>query len=206
MFLMIDNYDSFVFNLLRYFKELNEDVKIKRNDKITIEEIKRLNPEGIIISPGPKAPKDMKECLNIIEEFKGKIPILGVCLGHQCIGYSFGSKIKKGDFPVHGKVSKITHDGKGIFKGIKNNINVTRYHSLVVDRNSLGEDLEITALSDDGVVMGIRHKRYNIEGVQFHPEAVLTEYGHEMLKNFIDNARKFNIIERWVIWILKLRK
>lgn len=196
MFLMIDNYDSFVFNLLRYFKELNEDIKIKRNDKITIEEIKRLNPEGIIISPGPKAPKDMKECLNIIEEFKGKIPILGVCLGHQCIGYSFGSKIKKGDFPVHGKVSKITHDGKGIFKGIKNNINVTRYHSLVVDRNSLGEDLEITALSDDGVVMGIRHKRYNIEGVQFHPEAVLTEYGHEMLKNFIDNAGKFNIIER----------
>ena len=196
MFLMIDNYDSFVFNLFRYFKELNEDVKIKRNDKITIEEIKRLNPEGIIISPGPKAPKDMKECLNIIEEFKGKIPILGVCLGHQCIGYSFGSKIKKGDFPVHGKVSKITHDGKGIFKGIKNNINVTRYHSLVVDRNSLGEDLEITALSDDGVVMGIRHKRYNIEGVQFHPEAVLTEYGHEMLKNFIDNARKFKIIER----------
>ena len=176
MFLMIDNYDSFVFNLLRYFKELNEDIKIKRNDKITIE--------------------DMKECLNIIEEFKGKIPILGVCLGHQCIGYSFGSKIKKGDFPVHGKVSKITHDGKGIFKGIKNNINVTRYHSLVVDRNFLGEDLEITALSDDGVVMGIRHKRYNIEGVQFHPEAVLTEYGHEMLKNFIDNARKFNIIER----------
>ena len=136
MFLMIDNYDSFVFNLLRYFKELNEDVKIKRN------------------------------------------------------------KIKKGDFPVHGKVSKITHDGKGIFKGIKNNINVTRYHSLVVDRNSLGEDLEITALSDDGVVMGIRHKDYCIEGVQFHPEAVLTEYGHEMLKNFIDNARKFNIIER----------
>ena len=196
MFLMIDNYDSFVFNLLRYFKELNEDVKIKRNDKITIEEIKRLNPEGIIISPGPKATKDMKECLNIIEEFKGKIPILGVCLGHQCIGYSFGSKIKKGDFPVHGKVSKITHDGKGIFKGIKNNINVTRYHSLVVDKNSLGKDLEITALSDDGVVMGIRHKRYNIEGVQFHPEAVLTEYGHEMLKNFIDNARKFNIIER----------
>ncbi len=119
MFLMIDNYDSFVFNLLRYFKELNEDIKIKRNDKITIEEIKRLNPEGIIISPGPKAPKDMKECLNIIEKFKGKIPILGVCLGHQCIGYSFGSKIKKGDFPVHGKVSKITHDGKGIFKGIK---------------------------------------------------------------------------------------
>ena len=181
MFLMIDNYDSFVFNLLRYFKELNEDIKIKRNDKITIEEIKRLNPEGIIISPGPKAPKDMKECLNIIEEFKGKIPILGVCLGHQCIGYSFGSKIKKGDFPVHGKV---------------NNINVTRYHSLVVDKNSLGEELEITALSDDGVVMGIRHKDYCIEGVQFHPEAVLTEYGHEMLKNFIDNARKFNIIER----------
>ena len=203
---MIDNYDSFVFNLLRYFKELNEDIKIKRNDKITIEEIKRLNPEGIIISPGPKAPKDMKECLNIIEEFKGKIPILGVCLGHQCIGYFFGSKIKKGDFPVHGKVSKITHDGKGVFKGIKNNINVTRYHSLVVDKNSLGEELEITALSDDGVVMGIRHKDYCIEGVQFHPEAVLTEYGHEMLKNFIDNARKFNIIERWVIWILKLRK
>lgn len=189
MFLMIDNYDSFVFNLLRYFKELNEDIKIKRNDKITIEEIKRLNPEGIIISPGPKAPKDMKECLNIIEEFKGKIPILGVCLGHQCIGYSFGSKIKKGDFPVHGKVSKITHDGKGIFKGIKNNINVTRYHSLVVDTKNLPEELEVTAITNENEIMGIRHKKYLIEGVQFHPEAILSEQGHDILKNFINEAR-----------------
>lgn len=191
MFLIIDNYDSFVFNLLRYFKELREDVKIRRNDKVSIEEIEKLNPTGIIISPGPKAPEDMKECLDIIEAFKGKIPILGVCLGHQCIAHFFGCKVKKGDFPVHGKVSEIVHDGKGVFKGIKNNIRVTRYHSLVVCKSSMVEDLEISALSEDGVIMGIRHKNYLIEGVQFHPEAVLTEYGHEMLKNFIEEAKKF---------------
>lgn len=196
MFLIIDNYDSFVFNLVRYFKELNEDIIIKRNDKIDVVGIRKLNPEGIIISPGPKAPKDVKECLKIIDEFKGEIPILGVCLGHQCIGYSFGAKIIKGDFPVHGKISKINHDGNGIFKDIKNNINVTRYHSLIIDKKSIGDELEITALSEDGVIMGVRHKAYNIEGVQFHPEAVLTEYGHEMLKNFIDNAKKFVSIER----------
>lgn len=191
MFLIIDNYDSFVFNLLRYFKELREDVKIRRNDKVSIEEIEKLNPTGIIISPGPKAPEDMKECLDIIEAFKGKIPILGVCLGHQCIAHFFGCQVKKGDFPVHGKVSEIVHDGKGVFRGIKNNIRVTRYHSLVVCKSSMVEELEISALSEDGVIMGIRHKNYLIEGVQFHPEAVLTEYGHEMLKNFIEEAKKF---------------
>lgn len=196
MFLIIDNYDSFVFNLVRYFKELNEDIIIKRNDKIDIVDIRKLKPEGIIISPGPKAPKDMKECLKIIDKFKGEIPILGVCLGHQCIGYSFGAKIIKGDFPVHGKISKVNHDGNGIFRNIKNNINVTRYHSLIIDKKSIGDELEVTALSEDGVIMGVRHKVYNIEGVQFHPEAVLTEYGHEMLKNFIDNAKKFVSIER----------
>ncbi|MGG5461581.1 anthranilate synthase component II [Clostridium sp. B9] len=189
MFLIIDNYDSFVFNLVRYFKEIEEDIVIKRNDKITIDKIRELKPEGILISPGPKAPWDMKECLDIIDEFKGKIPILGVCLGHQCIGYSFGSKVKKGEYPVHGKVSKITHDGKGVFKGLKNDINVTRYHSLIIDKENLSEDLEITALSEDGVIMGVRHKKYKIEGVQFHPEAVLTEYGHEMLKNFVELSR-----------------
>lgn len=190
MFLIIDNYDSFVFNSVRYFKEIDEEVKVIRNDKITIEEIKKMNPEGIIISPGPKSPKDMKECLDIIHNFKGIIPILGVCLGHQCIGEYFGCDVKKGKFPVHGKISYIEHDGQGVFKGIKSPLKVTRYHSLIVDKQNLGEEIQITALTEDGVVMGIRHKKYKIEGVQFHPEAVLTECGHEILRNFAFMARK----------------
>lgn len=190
MFLIIDNYDSFVFNLVRYFKEIDEEVLVRRNDKISIEEIRNMNPEGIIISPGPKSPKDMKECLDIIHNFKGIIPILGVCLGHQCIGYYFESEVIKGEFPVHGKISSVKHDGEGVFSGIKNPLNVTRYHSLIVDRENLGKELQITALTEDGVIMGIRHKKYKIEGVQFHPEAVLTECGHEILKNFVNISRE----------------
>lgn len=186
MFLMIDNYDSFVYNLVRYFEELGEIVKVRRNDSITIEEIKKLNPKGIIISPGPKNPKEAGICLEIIEEFKETTPLLGICLGHQCIAHLFGADVVRGKTPIHGKISRVTHDGKGVFRDIKNPVNVTRYHSLVVDAGTLPKDLEVTAKTEDGVIMGIRHKRYNIEGVQFHPEAELTENGHEMLKNFIN--------------------
>lgn len=190
MFLMIDNYDSFVYNLVRYLEELNEDVKVFRNDKITLKEIEKLNPEGIIISPGPKNPKEAGMCLDIIDRFKGKIPILGICLGHQSIGHYFGAKIIKGKEPIHGKVSEIVHDGIGVFREIKNLVKVTRYHSLIVDENTLPEELIVTARTKDGVVMGLRHKEYCIEGVQFHPEAELTECGHDMLRNFVEMAKK----------------
>ena len=183
---MIDNYDSFVYNLVRYFQELEEDVYTVRNDKITIKEIEELKPEGIIISPGPKSPLESGICLEILEHFKGKIPILGICLGHQCIGHFFGGSVVKGKEPIHGKLSSVTHDNKGIFKGIPNLFTVTRYHSLIVEKDNISEDLEISAVTSDGVVMGVRHKKYLIEGVQFHPEAELTEHGHQLLKNFID--------------------
>lgn len=186
MFIMIDNYDSFVYNLVRYFEELEEDVYTVRNDKITLSEIESLNPQGIIISPGPKSPRESGICLDILNHFKGRIPILGICLGHQCIGHVFGGDVIKGKVPVHGKLSSVTHDGKGVFKGIKNPVTVTRYHSLIIDPSTLPKELEITAVTSDNVIMGVRHKDYIIEGVQFHPEAELTEFGHEMLKNFID--------------------
>lgn len=192
MFLMIDNYDSFVYNLVRYLEEIKEEIKVFRNDKITIKEIYDLNPEAIIISPGPKSPDKSGIILEVIEEFKGKIPILGICLGHQAIGHAFGGNIVKGAYPIHGKVSCITHDNKGVFRSLKNPFKVTRYHSLVIDRKTLPECLEITSETEDGVIMGIRHYNYPIEGVQFHPEAELTEFGHELLINFINIAREFN--------------
>lgn len=190
MILMIDNYDSFVYNLVQYFKELDEDIVVKRNDEITIDDIKTLNPEIIVLSPGPCSPTEAGICIEAVENFKGKIPILGICLGHQTIGQVFGSKIVKAIEPVHGKVHSITHDGKGVFTNIKNPLNVTRYHSLVVDRETLSDELEITAQTKEGEIMGLRHKKYMIEGVQFHPEAVLTECGHELLRNFITLARE----------------
>lgn len=190
MFLMIDNYDSFVYNLVRYFQELGEEVLVYRNDKITIEEIEALHPTGIILSPGPKAPKDSNICLDIIDKFKGKIPILGICLGHQCIGHYFGGNIKRGVFPMHGKISQVEHSNEGIFRGIKNPLRVTRYHSLIVEEETLPKELIITSKSDDGVIMGIAHRNYKIFGVQFHPEAELTEQGHEILNNFITIAKE----------------
>ncbi|MGL4991056.1 MAG: anthranilate synthase component II [Sarcina sp.] len=189
MFLMIDNYDSFVYNLLRYFNELNQEIRIYKNDAISIEEIENLNPEGIILSPGPKSPAEAILCLEILEKFKGKIPILGICLGHQCIGHVFGGKIVKGDKPIHGKIYNIINDGKGVFKGLPQNFKVTRYHSLMIEKDSVKDELEISALSSDNVVMGVRHKLYDIEGVQFHPEAALTEFGHDILKNFIERCK-----------------
>lgn len=189
MFLMIDNYDSFVYNLVRYLEELGEQVLVKRNDSITIDEIENLSPEGIIISPGPKNPMDSGICLDIIDKFKGEIPVLGICLGHQCIGHYFGGEVARGMIPVHGKVTEVIHNNKGVFKNVKNPLKVTRYHSLIVKKENLPSELEITCSTGDGVIMGLRHKEYPIEGVQFHPEAELTEQGHEILKNFIEKCR-----------------
>ena len=191
MFLMIDNYDSFVYNLVRYFKELDVDIIVKRNDEITIDEIKNMNLEGIIISPGPKKPKDAKISLDIICKFKDKIPILGICLGHQAICYGLGGNVVKGKTPVHGKVSKVTHNGKRLFIGLNSPFKVTRYHSLIVDEETLPEGFNIDCKSDDGVIMGISHKEYPLYGVQFHPEAVLTEYGHDILKNYIGLCKEW---------------
>lgn len=187
---MIDNYDSFTYNLVQYLECLKEKVLVYRNDKITIEEIEKLNPDMIVLSPGPCTPNEAGICIEVVEKFKGKIPILGICLGHQTIGQVFGGKIVKALEPVHGKVHPIKHINKGVFKNLKNPLNVTRYHSLVIDRESLPDCFEITAETYDGEIMGIKHKEYLIEGVQFHPEAILTEMGLELLNNFLKEAKK----------------
>lgn len=193
MLLMIDNYDSFVYNLVRYFEEIGEHVEVVRNDKVNLDSIDINKYSGIIISPGPKNPKESGLCLDIIDKFKEDIPMLGICLGHQCIGHYFGSKIVKGEKPMHGKISKITHDNKGIFRGVKNPLNVTRYHSLVVNKEELPEELIITAQTSDEVIMGIRHNSLPVYGVQFHPEAELTEEGHKMLENFVLECRSKSV-------------
>jgi len=190
MFLMIDNYDSFVYNLVRYMQELNEEVLVKRNDEITLEAIAEMAPEGIIISPGPKRPEDAGISEAIVQRFHAKVPILGICLGHQVIGHVFGGKIIEGVEPVHGKVHPVFHNERGLFQGLPSPFNVTRYHSLVIDPKSIGEALEITCQTEDGVIMGVRHKDYLLVGVQFHPEAELTEYGHELLNNFVKMCRQ----------------
>jgi para-aminobenzoate synthetase component 2 len=184
MFLMIDNYDSFVYNLVHYFEELGEPIEVYRNDAVTIDFIKALKPAGIIISPGPKDPTDTGISEDIIREFSSTIPILGVCLGHQAIGHVYGASIVKGHRPMHGKISPVTHQGQGIFKNLLSPMNVTRYHSLVIDETTLPDSFYITARSDDNAIMGIKHKTLYLEGVQFHPEAVLTEHGHALLENF----------------------
>ena len=175
MLLMIDNYDSFVYNLVRYFEELGEEIKVVRNDKITIKEIKEMNIDGIVISPGPKSPKEAGISMEIIDNFKGELPILGICLGHQCIGQYFNANVRKGKEPVHGKMFYINHNEEGLFENVKNPIRVTRYHSLIVDKDNLPSCLEITSETQDEVIMGIKHKEYEIHGVQFHPEAEITE-------------------------------
>jgi anthranilate synthase/aminodeoxychorismate synthase-like glutamine amidotransferase len=186
MLLMIDNYDSFTYNLVQYLAEIGQEVKVVRNDKISIEEINKLNPRYIVISPGPCTPNEAGISLELIEAFKGKIPILGVCLGHQSIGQAFGGKIVHAQTIMHGKTSKISHNNKGVFRGIKNPFVATRYHSLVIDRESLPNCFDITAWTDDNEIMGIKHKKLAIEGVQFHPESILSEHGHDLLKNFLD--------------------
>ena len=187
MLLMIDNYDSFTYNLVQYFGELGQDVKVYRNDEITIEEARKLKPEYLVISPGPCAPKQAGISLEIIKEFRANLPILGVCLGHQAIGEAFGGNIVKAPKPMHGKLSKIQHNSKFLFSNIENNFLVTRYHSLTIDPQSLPDELEITAKSEDGVIMGIQHKAFNISGVQFHPESIKTENGKKILLNFLSS-------------------
>ena len=185
MLLMIDNYDSFTYNLVQYFGELDQDVQVYRNDEIDLQKIAELNPRHIVISPGPCTPNEAGISLALIHEFAGKIPLLGVCLGHQSIGQAFGGKIIKAKTLMHGKTSLIHHENIGVFKGLPNPYTATRYHSLVIEKESLPDCLAITAWTEDGEIMGVRHKSLAIEGVQFHPESVLTEYGHELLDNFI---------------------
>ena len=187
MLLMIDNYDSFTYNLVQYFSELGQEVVVERNDKISLKEIKNLNPEFLVLSPGPCTPNEAGISLDIVSNFKGKIPMLGVCLGHQSIGQAFGGKITHAKTIMHGKTSDIHHTNKGVFKGLSNPFTATRYHSLVIERESLPDCFEITAWTDDEEIMGIRHKELYIEGVQFHPESILSEHGHDLLRNFVKN-------------------
>jgi len=182
---MIDNYDSFTYNIVQYFGELGEDVRTVRNDEITLEQIAAMKPDRICISPGPKAPKDAGISLDILREFKGKLPILGVCLGHQAIGEAFGGNVIRAKQVMHGKTSSIAHIGEGVFTDLPSPFTVIRYHSLAIERSSLPSCLEVTAWTDDGEIMGVRHKDYDIEGVQFHPESILSEHGHALFKNFL---------------------
>lgn len=185
MLLMIDNYDSFTYNIVQYFGELGEQVRTVRNDEITLEQIAAMKPDRICISPGPKAPKDAGISLDILREFAGKLPILGVCLGHQAIGEAFGGNVVRARQVMHGKTSTIAHTGEGVFQDLPSPFTVIRYHSLAIERASLPACLEVTAWTDDGEIMGVRHKQFDIEGVQFHPESILSEHGHALFKNFL---------------------
>ncbi len=184
MLLMIDNYDSFTYNLVQYLGELGEEVVVYRNDEITLEQIAALKPDRIVVSPGPCTPNEAGVSVPLIKQFAGKIPILGVCLGHQSIGQAFGGKIIHAQQLMHGKTSPIHHHGDGVFSGLPNPYRATRYHSLVIERASLPDCLAVTAWTDDGEIMGVRHKTLGVEGVQFHPESILTEHGHALLQNF----------------------
>ena len=185
MLVMIDNYDSFTYNLVQYLGELGEEVKTFRNDEITLTEIEALNPDRIMLSPGPCTPNEAGISLKVIEHFAGKLPLMGVCLGHQSIGQAFGGKIVHAKNIMHGKTSMMTHTDIGVFSGLPSPYQITRYHSLVIEKTSLPDCLEVTAWTDDGEIMGVRHKQFLIEGVQFHPESILTEHGHALLENFL---------------------
>ena len=185
MLLMLDNYDSFTYNLVQYLGELGQDVQVYRNDEIDLKKIAALNPEKIVISPGPCTPNEAGISLALINEFAGKIPLLGVCLGHQSIGQAFGGRIIKAKTLMHGKTSLIHHKNIGVFKDLPNPYTATRYHSLVIERETIPDCLEITAWTDDGEIMGVKHKTLAVEGVQFHPESILTEHGHDLLNNFL---------------------
>ncbi len=185
MLLMIDNYVSFTYNLVQYLGELGEDVKVVRNDEMSVADIERLVPQRIVISPGPCTPNEAGVSLELIHRFAGRLPILGVCLGHQAIGQAFGGRIVHAKTLMHGKVSDIHHSGKGVFRGIATPFRATRYHSLAIERASCPAELEVTAWTDDGEIMGVRHRTLAVEGVQFHPESLLTEHGHQLLANFL---------------------
>ena len=188
MILMIDNYDSFTYNLVQYMGELGADIRVDRNDRISIDEIESLAPKKIVISPGPCTPAKAGISVEVIKYFSGKVPVLGVCLGHQSVGAAFGGEIIKAGKLMHGKTSEVRHDGKTLFNGLPNPFTATRYHSLVLNRKTLPDCFEITAESDDNEIMGIRHKELPVEGVQFHPESILTPDGKDLLKNFIENS------------------
>ncbi len=192
MIVLIDNYDSFTFNLVHYLGELRAQVRVYRNDKITSAAVIAAEPDAIVLSPGPCTPREAGICLDLIASASGKIPILGVCLGHQAIGDAFGGMIVRAPTPVHGKLSLIRHDGTGIFRGINAPFEATRYHSLVIDRGSLPDDLTVTADTEDGLIMGLAHRRLPLHGVQFHPESIASDHGHLMLKNFLDLAASWN--------------
>ena len=193
MLLMIDNYDSFTYNVVQYLGELGADVRVYRNDEITIEEIEALNPDQLVVSPGPCTPNEAGISVAAIKQFAGKLPILGICLGHQSIGQAFGGDIVRAKQVMHGKLSPVYHEGKGVFAGLNNPVEVTRYHSLVIDQKTIPDCLEITSWTQDengniDEIMGVRHKELDIEGVQFHPESILTEQGHELLANFLKRS------------------
>ncbi|MDQ0247573.1 para-aminobenzoate synthetase component 2 [Bacillus fengqiuensis] len=190
MILMIDNYDSFTFNLVQYLGEMGEELVVKRNDQITLKEIEELNPEFLMISPGPCSPNEAGISLEAITHFAGKIPIFGVCLGHQSIGQAFGGKVIRAERLMHGKTSEIHHDGKTIFKQLNNPFTATRYHSLIVEKETLPDCFEVSAWTEEGEIMAVRHKTLPIEGVQFHPESIMTSFGKEMLQNFISAYKK----------------
>lgn len=189
MVLVIDNYDSFTFNLVQYLGELGEEVIVRRNDEIDLAGIEALNPDHILLSPGPCTPNEAGICLSLVKHYAGRIPMLGVCLGHQAIAQAFGGKIVRAERMMHGKTSPIHHDGKTLFADLPDPFTATRYHSLIVERDSLPAELEISAWTAEGEIMGIRHKRWPVEGVQFHPESILTEHGHQLLRNFLAGAR-----------------
>jgi len=189
MILIIDNYDSFTYNLVQYLGELGVEMEVARNDAITIDEIKQMKPDAIVISPGPCTPYEAGISIDVIKQFHKSTPILGVCLGHQAIGVAFGGKVIKAPTVMHGKVSEVYHNNSSIFSGLPNPFKATRYHSLIVDKNTLPDSLEVTAWTKDGIIMGLKHKEFPTFGVQFHPESIMTEFGKEILKNFIH--RKF---------------
>lgn len=190
MLLMIDNYDSFTFNLVQYFGELGETVRVHRNDEITLDEIEAMKPDRLVLSPGPCSPAEAGVCVPAIKRFAGRLPILGVCLGHQSIGAALGGRIVRAQVPMHGKACEIQTDGRGVYAGLPERFTVIRYHSLVIERDTLPESLEVTSTSPDGEIMGVRDRRFAdgpapLEGVQFHPESILSEHGHAMLRNFL---------------------
>ena len=192
MILLVDNYDSFTFNLVHYLGGLGVDVAVHRNDKIGVSDVLAAEPEAIVLSPGPCTPNEAGICLDLIEQASASVPILGVCLGHQAIGQAFGGQVVRAPQPVHGKLSEMRHRGEGMFRGINGPFQATRYHSLVVDRDTMPNDLEVTAETDDRLVMGLSHKSLPVHGVQFHPESIASEHGHLLLKNFLDLAARWN--------------
>ena len=186
MILVLDNYDSFTYNLVQYLGELGAKLEVRRNDQLTVEEVEELAPERVVISPGPCTPKEAGISVSLIQRLAGKIPVLGVCLGHQSIGEAFGGNVIRAPYLMHGKTSTIHHDGKTIFNGLPQDFTATRYHSLIVERDSLPAELEISAQTSDGLIMGLRHKQHPVEGVQFHPESILTDTGKKLLRNFLN--------------------